>query len=225
MKKNEKKLSFIVNLTKRQLSLLGTIVVFSITLIFFSGYFIGRSQNNESVTKNRLENPKTENLALEVKNNESEIVFDDNVSSTLLLNNDLKNNSANETRASRAANSRSSTRTSAPPQQLNSKKPSESQASTRTITSREKQERQTKAAKDKYYLQVIVTSNRDKAEYIKNQFREKKYPVYVIEQKGNDRNLYSIRLGNFTSKKTALRHLQFIRSNSPYKEVFIKKIN
>ncbi len=207
---DKKRFSYIINLTKRQLTLAVFILVLNLGLIFFLGYVIGVISSNEGTS---IENDITSNSRDENPlNNESEIIFDDNLTSSDLLR--LDNGSPSRKTTLREAQQNQVKRENTSTKQVKRKSPARPTSN----------KANSNVSGGKFYLQVIATSSKEKANRIKRQFAKRKYPVFITTEKRNNAELYLVRVGFFKSKENALKHLKIIRTKSPYKETFIKKI-
>ncbi len=200
---SDKKFSYLINLTKKQLILFSTFFFLGISLVFLFGYLLG-SVSQPSPEKSTIANQEKTYDELKVINNESEIIFDDNLASSEILKKDNPQN----LQAPRKTPKQKSIQTSNP---NNATKKLKKNISTE------------KNNQEKFYLQIIATSSKEKASTIRNAFQERSYPVFVLTQKKQDQELYIVRVGYYKNKENALRHLKVIREKSPYKKAFIKK--
>ena len=74
----------------------------------------------------------------------------------------------------------------------------------------------------KYFIQLVVSSDKKKAERIVKNLLIRKYKGYLRSSKRKTKIYYSVRVGLYEDKKKAVRDLKILKEKGGFKDAFIK---
>ena len=76
--------------------------------------------------------------------------------------------------------------------------------------------------KPKYFIQLLVSSDKSRAGRIVQKLLKDKFKGYIRSNKVNGKNYYAVRVGLYTDKKEANQDLKTLKAKGVFKDAYIK---
>jgi cell division septation protein DedD len=230
----DNKYLYMLNLTRARLFLMGLVIFGLFSLFFFIGLAVGIKSGTTENKTTKTDLTQNQDVAVDVplseglRTNEvsdAKLPFKaspghlpplNSTPSAGLLANDKLSSARTKASASQeelAALPDFSARKATKPS---------SKSSTEKNTPEKSPTEKTTGSGDHYYLQLLATSEKSKAETTSAALLKKNYHAYLkTKQDANGKTIYMVRIGSYEDRQKALRDLNLLREKNGYKDSYM----